>query len=305
MESKVSYQEFQEDILKTVSRELNLYGKYECSLIQTPKNNALLDGLSIRREGGSAAPVFYLQEPYRQYLDGKPPGRIGQEIAKFYREMDLPDFSREDIGSYETIKDKLRLRLVNKEKNDRYYKQGPYRRQTLGVEILYIELERRQEKSMTVQVTNSMVHNWGIPAQELFRTALENSQNHDKVLFCSMEEMLKDVFPVSPAEKSGPSPMYVLTNERKEYGATAAIYPNVLKQVREQLGKDYYILPSSTHELIILPKTKDMDAKELRSMVRELNESQVSPEEVLGNEVYEFRGATNRVHKSVKEERER
>lgn len=305
MEGKVSYEEFREDILKEVSREMGRQGSYECRLVEMPKNNALLHGISIRSADTAAAPVFYLEDPYRQYLEGKTLQQIGREMAGCYKGTDLPVFSEEDISDYGKVKDQLRLRLVNKEKNDRYYKKGPYRQKMIGVEVLYVELERSRDGSRLVQVTNAMADRWGIPPQELFRTALENSQNHDRSVFFSMAELINGILPEMESKEDSLPPMYVLTNERKEYGATVASYPNVLKQVREQLGGDYYILPSSLHELIILPKTCGMDAKELRSMVREINQSQVVPEEVLGNEAYEFCGTTGRVHKCVKEERER
>ena len=76
--------------------------------------------------------------------------------------------------------------------------------------------------------------------------------------------------------------------------------------ISKQIGSDYYILPSSVHELLILRKKDcDITENELRSMVREINQSIVSPEEILGNEVFEYRADMDRVKKCVKGERAR
>lgn len=218
---------------------------------------------------------------------------------------DVPAFEEQDITDYVKIKDRLRVRLVNKENNKGFYKQGPYRLQPLGAEVLYAELECRQEGILPVHITNAIAENWGIPKQELFAVALERTQEHDKVSFVPMGDIIRELLTGEKAEEETEEPMYVLTNERREHGATVTSYPGVLEQVREQLGKDFYILPSSTHEVIVLPKEVGADPKDVRNTVRAINAEIVDPSEVLSNEVYEFQGETNKVKKCIKEERER
>ena len=54
------------------------------------------------------------------------------------------------------------------------------------------------------------------------------------------------------------------------------------------MGKEYYVLPSSIHETIIVPKNASMNATELKNMVMEINGKEVSPDEVLTDSVYEY-----------------
>lgn len=306
MENNLSYQEFQENLLQAVGQELSQYGTYQCELMHNQKNNVVLTGLSIRHDDSMMAPVFYLEKPYQAFLEGKPMHQISQELVSVYRGQKTPSLDYADLMDYKKVKDKVRVRLVSKENNKAYYKQGPYRIRPMGAEVLYVELERKGEKSLHVHVTNAMAEQWKVPKAELFDTALENTQRSNKVKFRSMDEIIHEMLAGENAEVQEDTPLYVLSNERGEYGATVILYPDVLGQVREQLGDDYYILPSSLHELIILPqKDCSMDVKELKNMVREINQREVMPEEVLGNEVYEFRGTTNKVKKCVKEDRER
>ncbi|MEF9939148.1 MAG: DUF5688 family protein [Clostridium sp.] len=305
MENRTSYEDFQKNLLNTVSQELNQQGRYQCELTQTAKNNVTLTGIVIRQEGSMTAPVFYLDHAYQQYLQGKPLNQIGQDLITYYQKIDVPVFEEQDITDYEKMKDRLRVRLVNKENNKGFYKQGPYRMQPLGAEVLYAELQRSEEGSLSVHLTNAIAENWGIPKQELFAAALEHTQEHNKVSFVPMGDIIRELLTDEKVEEETEGYMYVLTNERREHGAIVTSYPGVLEQVREQLGGDFYILPSSTHEVIILQKEFGMDPREMRSMVREINAEMVEPQEILSNEVYEFQGKTNKVKNCIKEERER
>ena len=80
--------------------------------------------------------------------------------------------------------------------------------------------------------------------------------------------------------------MYVLTNTEKSFGASAVLFPAVLKAVREHLQSDYYVLPSSIHECIIIPADENLNPAALHEMVKEINEEHVAPEELLGDSVY-------------------
>ena len=82
--------------------------------------------------------------------------------------------------------------------------------------------------------------------------------------------------------------MYVLTNEKKYLGAAALLYPYVLNHIGKILKNNFYVLPSSIHECILVPDSGRYSRMELMSMVREVNESQVEKEEILSYEVYYY-----------------
>ena len=84
------------------------------------------------------------------------------------------------------------------------------------------------------------------------------------------------------------SDMYVLTNESKLNGAACILYENVLYDFAQKLGADLYILPSSVHEVILLPKLSMFEKDELVNMVKEVNTEGVAADEVLSDHVYEY-----------------
>ena len=114
-----------------------------------------------------------------------------------------------------------------------------------------------------------------------------------------MEELVeKDLFMMSPEEREMlqesirestqmPS-FFVVTNQQRIDGAGALFYPEVMDNLGELLGQDYFILPSSIHEMLVLPDNGEVSADELRMMVTEVNATQVAPAERLTNDVYHF-----------------
>ena len=76
------------------------------------------------------------------------------------------------------------------------------------------------------------------------------------------------------------------------------LIPGVLEDIGEKSGMDYYILPSSIHELLIARDDGLVSAKILKEIVHEGNrtESVIKPEDVLSDNVYFY----SRTEKSLK-----
>ena len=84
------------------------------------------------------------------------------------------------------------------------------------------------------------------------------------------------------------SVMTVITNVQGINGAAALFYPDQMDKIAEGLGGDYFILPSSVHETLVVPDDGKMSFLELRSMVTEINATQVRSSERLTDEVYHY-----------------
>ena len=103
--------------------------------------------------------------------------------------------------------------------------------------------------------------------------------------FMSMKQMIEGF---DEADEEDFVPLYVLSNVKRCFGAAWMADEEVLRSIAGILQKDYYILPSSVHECLILPAQADTDRESLRDMVREINQSEVEPEEVLSDNVYYY-----------------
>lgn len=106
-----------------------------------------------------------------------------------------------------------------------------------------------------------------------------------------MEMMLGIPAPVEPNQLPAqlePYMQYVLSNEDKRNGSTCLLYPDLLKEIGGTFDSNFFILPSSIHELILMKDTGEMSASELQRMVLEVNGTEVEPEEVLSNQVFSY-----------------
>ena len=93
----------------------------------------------------------------------------------------------------------------------------------------------------------------------------------------------------------GKTPMYVLTNRKRCNGAACVLYEQVLENFAKKINDNLYILPSSVHEVIMIPASFAGKASQLREMVEEINATQVEDEEVLSDSVYFFNRMTKKL----------
>ena len=88
---------------------------------------------------------------------------------------------------------------------------------------------------------------------------------------------------------------YVLTNCRGIKGAATVLYKGVLKTFADKIGNDLFILPSSVHEVILVPYEDSMNVAELGAIVKAINLSEVPDEDVLSDHVYLYSRKTEQV----------
>lgn len=81
-------------------------------------------------------------------------------------------------------------------------------------------------------------------------------------------------------------PMYVLTNERKNFGAGAILYSGMKERLESVVGEDFIVIPSSVHETIIVPSF--LTGASITDIIREVNRTTVSELEVLSDRPYKL-----------------
>jgi hypothetical protein len=120
--------------------------------------------------------------------------------------------------------------------------------------------------------------------------ARANMEEKQPVRIQSMIEVLTEMMGYVPAEMtaSDNGMMYVMTNETKINGAAAMILTDKLDEFAQDRGTNVFILPSSIHEILLVKDSGDMSVRDLENMVREVNATQVSPEEQLTDHVYHY-----------------
>lgn len=197
----------------------------------------------------------------------------------------------------EKIKNEILFQVVNATKNRDLLEQAPHQRYLdLALVFFYME-ETEDHQKRTFILSNEQMHRYGIAKEQVAEWAMANTPRLFPVSFHSMEHVLRKFSLWEQAEAADQPPMYVLTNVRMFLGAACLFYPKVLPSIRNAVQGDFYIIPSSVHECIILPMSHAYEKRELEKIVYEVNLTQVPEQEVLSNYVYFYQKRTGKFHK--------
>lgn len=259
------------------------------------KNNGCeMDGLVIMEKGKDIAPTIYLDSFYELYTNGENIKNIIRQIEVIYEQnKNNVTFDVNILKHFDTIKDKIVYKVVNYRSNEKLLEQVPHKRILDLAVVFYCLLDNEYGRSATALIYNNNLKNWNVTIDDVYKAALKNIPDllHSKI--SSMAALFEKCGVNVDGEEVDlkdyvPSDMYVLTNESKLNGAACILYENVLYDFAQKLGADLYILPSSVHEVILLPKLSMFEKDELVNMVKEVNTEGVAADEVLSDHVYEY-----------------
>jgi len=295
----MTYQEFKNNTLHAISTKLG--PSYRIALQDIIKNNDThLDGLTILSENSNISPTIYLNYYYDQYLAGKSLSCIYEDIMLSYREhapkesIDISFFT-----DFTKVKNRIVFKLVNYDRNKDLLSKVPHIRYLDLAIIFNCFVESLIDGYATILIYHHHLSYWNISTEELYHLAMKNTprllpyhlQNMNDILV----ELLNTEQPDWMNETFEPIPMYVLSNISKLHGSGCILYEDLLFQISQSLDSDFYILPSSIHEVLLIPVEHANSYAELSSMVREINNTQLSREEVLSDRVYFYSRHTGKV----------
>ena len=272
------------------------YDNCRIELHEVVKNNDRhLMGISVVPEGECAAPLVYLNSYYHQNNDGRDIDDICEEIADTF--LSLQDMSKEVSSldmNYESMRDKLRVKVVNTKSNREMLRNVVSQPVGCGYALVpYIDLENSGFPGGCIQITNELAASFNKNTSEIMSDAISGSSREEGAGLFRIEDMLFGagkpenlLHADSAKEETGP---FVLTNTTSGVlGASALFLPDVQKQIADTLGSGYYVMPSSIHEVLVVPDREDVSPRQLGQMVKDVNSAMVQPEEQLGNRVLHY-----------------
>lgn len=220
--------------------------------------------------------------------------KILSSVSQIYQEKMAEGAQWQDfhLGDFESIKDRLYITVLNQANNQGYLKDIVHKDipDTDITAVLRVQCDKENENgNASFIVKESMLEKWGVAGEDLFDLALDNTErlyppkllNLENLLFLNEDENLL-------GKKLDPYFRYVLTNDVRVHGAAIMLYPGLLQKIGEATQSNFFILPSSIHETILVMDNGEMSAEEFQHMVMEVNRIQVMPEEVLSDEVYRY-----------------
>lgn len=295
------YRTFVKKMREQVQEQLG--EKYQVEIVTNSKLNAAeKTGLTIRRtqEPQQVVPVIYLEECYEQYLKNQNFMECVEMICMVYENQKGNEETimtalknMENVQNWEKIKDRIFPMLVSERENENLKEQYVYKNY-LDFLVLYI-IRISEIEVGNIKITNKMLEMWGISVEKLDSQAMNNMKT-DEYQVKGMRRMLQESCPemIDDIGEEEDEVMYVLTNKEKYFGAAGILFCAELFQ--EVIGKNnFYILPSSVHELILVKDDEGCDMQGLSAMVRCVNEEQVDMDERLSDHAYYYDWKQNKV----------
>ena len=291
----MDYNIFKECILEAIAERFGDDCKIEYK--EVLKNNGIrLDGLLVRFSNKSISPTVYVNDYYDRYVAGEEIDEIADHIVWLIKNNSLEDdFDPESLILFENIKERIVYKLVNYEKNEDLLKTVPHKKFLDLAVVYYISIKEDIFESASILINNTHLELWGKTMEDIDRLAKENSP---RILKPELKSMAQTLMEIIRHEKKKPEDidedvlsdcgMYVLSNEKKQFGASAILYDNVIKDFSESLNSDLYILPSSVHEVIMIPSILVDSVDKLNEMICEVNATQVPLIDILSNHSYYY-----------------
>lgn len=294
----MNYQQFIEEVERRVKEKIKGNETITVYIQTAVKNNGKeRKGITVSEKGIHISPTIYLEEYFQQFQEGKPIEKIVEKILQLYEEVKCSHPCEESLlQNYEELKGKFACKLIHRGKNEKLLNDIPYVPWMDLAIVVFVLLEVSPYGTATVLVRKEHLEIWGLTEAQLFDEAKKNTPILLPYQFCPMRKLLREICPyaVDEGEEEEES-LYVLSNKLRSFGAASMLYDGILEKVGQKLGENYYILPSSIHEVIVVPESKSPVKQDLEEMVREINETQVEEEEVLSDRVYYFSRKENRL----------
>ena len=278
------------------------YAQAEVSLDRIEKINEIYTGLRVSKPGERVTPNINMDLFYEAYKNGID---VRDVIAKIVDIVTAPkpEFDINKLTNYEYVKDKLFVKVCNKEKNEEMLRDMPH--ETIeDIAITYhVLVNDGADGISSFAIRNAYLERYGIEQEQLHKDAMENAQKimpakiidmndiTSKVLRMEMQEMgcSEEIILDRIEESKIPdNSMLVVGNEKGISGAATMFYPDIMEQLAERMDGDYYVFPSSVDEMIALKADKEMSIDELKNIVAFVNHEEVDEIQQLGFEVYHY-----------------
>jgi len=269
------------------------------------KNNGKeLDGIVIMEEGCNVAPTIYVNNYYNDYVNGCSIESICNKIYSTHmKNKNNLDIDTDFFEDYQNVKDKIIYKVINYDKNRKLLADVPHKKVLDLAVVYYFIIENWGDISASAMVHNAHLYVWGITEEDLYCDAVNNTP---EILECTIKPMHTVLTEIAEDYKCALGDeeidfakdcsnilkpnyeVYIMSNKTRINGAACMFYDNVLAHFADTVNSDLYILPSSIHEVILLPKSERFKLHMLKQMVREVNVGGVCADEVLSDNVYEY-----------------
>ena len=294
----MDYEQFREKLAEEVQKNLYEKGDIDVNITfnHVEKMNESYDAMTVTPEGSNVGVNLNVDAFFEAYEDGASFDEIVDRVTATVEKgiADSPAIDVSMLTDYEQMKDKLVMEVVSAERNADLLAKVPHQEMEDMAVVYRFVMQSDDEGRATILVTNQLLERYGITPEELHADAMENAPELKPAVIKGMSEVMIEMMGPDAAAMFGmdempqDEKMYVATVPDKIAGAGVIAYQNFMDEAAERVGGDFFILPSSTHEVLLVKDDGQTDYRDLKAMVEEVNATQVAPEEKLTDNVYHY-----------------
>lgn len=257
--------------------ELKTMG-YDAELHVCDKNGIEVNGIRIMKEDPCIAPIIY---PL--------PDDTVERILRIYNNNVTPEFvSIDEWFTPEYVDTHIRTGISKVGVNEYARTLSDYGYNDLE-EYLYLIVESVKHEMASIKISKDMIKLYNLDEEALWKEARRN--NNEETEITHMVSTLQSIGGLAPTVNFDDIdmelfPMIVVTNTERIKGASSILSDKV-KSFVENSGKKWLWIPSSIHEVIMVPEGS-MPEDGITEMVQEVNATQVSAYEQLSDHVYSY-----------------
>lgn len=276
------------------------YAGAEVVIQETIKLNHSYPALIVRKDGQEITASIDLERCYRSMNGDYDFGNVMISMAEMVQSQ--PErLNVEMLKNYESVKGHLFIRVSDPEMNQKILSDVPHKMEA-GLAITYhILLDVNDGEIGSTIINNGLMEQYGIKPEQLHKDAIENSPKIMPPTLMNMKAQMDILLGLSERPDVPLTfeqavdrfdivndHMGVLSNEMTVNGAAVIFYPEVLPMIADKAQMNFFILPSSRHEVLVVPDDGSMNLKDLTAMVKEINETEVKPEDRLSDTVLHY-----------------
>lgn len=282
-----TYEEFKEALKTSMKEKLGETAEVIVNLVT--KTNRTEEQITVRLPGARISPSFSLFNLYTQYRKTQDLDEMADGLINYLNQ--IPEDIRIPMLTFEDARENIFYQLISKEKNEVLLKECLYREMPNTDLVMVLRWRCGADASFIVK--HGVAERLELPEEELFKMADDNLAN-EKIMLRNLNEVIAEMMECGN-EDAFPNPepnLIILTNERMRYGAAMIFKSGVAEGIHQMLGSPYFIIPSSVHEVLIIPDTGEVNPEELLTMVKEVNRTEVAEEDILSAHVYRYDSTT-------------
>ena len=265
-------------------------------------NTGEKEALTVSFPGQQINPTIYPSDYEEQIRNGATAEDVAKAMAERIRAhmpekqglTGAPELTRE------TLSTKAYACVCNTERNKDFLKNVPHEE----IEDLSEFVKFRVADNAAITITNDVAKNLHLTGEEILAMARRNTDKQEfsvrplqSVLAGAFGEDFYQQVPMVPQ-------VYVMSNDNNVDGASCIASRTALDKAREKVGEDFYIIPSSRHEILLVPVSMGLNINDLREMIHSVNETEVSAQDYLSDNLYHYNGMKFSIAEEASAERQ-